>query len=69
MNNSTTDLDHLILRITIWAEMQAQLVLKNGRPLDERGIQLADLAGVQYPAEVSLLTVSKLPTAEEADLS
>jgi hypothetical protein len=68
MNNSTKNLDQLVLRITIWAETQARLVLENGRPLDGFGFRMAIGAGVQHPEEVLLLTVSKMPTSEDVHL-
>jgi hypothetical protein len=68
MDNSDITLNGLLLRITVWAEMQARLVLESGQPLDERGIQLAARAGIQHPEEVLLLAVSEIPTSAEADL-
>jgi hypothetical protein len=68
MKNPNELFDAILLRITVWAEMQARQVLEKGRPLNQEEIELARRVGVQYPEEVLLLAVATMPSSEEADL-
>jgi hypothetical protein len=68
MSVSDTSFEEIVLRTTVWAEMQARQILEKGCTLNEHGIELARRAGVQHPEEVLLLPVASLPIPEEADL-
>jgi hypothetical protein len=68
MDSRDVSFKALLLRTTVWAEMQARLILEKGRGLDEQETALARRAGVRYPGEVLLLVVASLPIPEENDL-
>jgi hypothetical protein len=58
----------ILLRITVWAEMQVRQVLEKGCPLHQEEIELARRVGVQYPEEVLLFAVATMPSSEEVGL-
>jgi hypothetical protein len=68
MDNLDTTLNQLILRITVWAELEARHVLEKGHKPNVQEMELARRAGIQCPEEVLLLIVPSLPVPEENDL-
>ena len=60
----TTLLPHMIA----WAERQERHLLSCGDALNQRGMEMARRAGVQRPAHVRLLPVTKLPLPEDLQL-
>jgi hypothetical protein len=55
-------------RAIAWAEGQEQQICSRGISLDQRGDDIARLAGVQQRERVRLLAVSQIPLPDEADL-
>ena len=68
MPNLTDQLPTLLPRIFVWANTQAEHILRQGDPLNHVGITLASRVGVTQPERIRIWTVPAIPAPEDPDL-
>jgi hypothetical protein len=51
-----------------WAEEQSSAILRDGQPLNARGLALACAIGVAYPDRIRALTVPHIPAPDDPEL-
>jgi len=62
------DLQILVPKAIVWAEAQSEIALRDGRPLTEQSLSIAQRVGVASPERIRILDVLRLPMPDDPQL-